>query len=321
MLDLLVAGSIFGFVTSAIFAALQMRGSTALAAQARLERVTGNLPYADWAGSSVALRGNRMSSISWVEKMLANRDFAHGLDLTLIRAGWRMRVSELIATCFLTGVFVFFAITMFLGSIVIAAVAGAFSLYVPYFLLKRAAKRRISKIEKQLAETLGLIANALRAGFGLMQAIGQAARQMEEPIAGELSQFVRDTQIGSSVEEAATNFGHRIGSYDLDIVVTAILVQRNVGGNLSEILDGVAHTIRERERIRGEIQTLIAEQKMTGIVIGLIPPGVAGLFFILNRSYMMVLVETNVGRVTVGVALVMELLGAWMIKKIINIDV
>src|SRR5687768_5696518 len=106
MLDLLVAASIFGFVTSVIFAVLQARGATALTAQARLDRITGSTPYMDWAGSSVALRGNRMSSIAWVEKMLANRDFAHGIDLTLIRAGWRMRVSELLATCFLTGGFV-----------------------------------------------------------------------------------------------------------------------------------------------------------------------------------------------------------------------
>jgi tight adherence protein B len=321
MLDLLVAASIFGFVSSAIFAVLQMRGANTLAAQARLERVAGNMPYSDWAGSSVALRGNRMSSIAWVEKLLANRDFAHGLDLTLIRAGWRMRVSELIAACFLTGVFVFVAVNLILGSILIAGVAGAFALYIPYFLLKRAAKKRINKIEKQLAETLVLVSNALRAGFGLMQAISQAARQVEDPISGELNQFVRDTQIGSSVEEAVINLGKRVGSYDLDIVVTAVLVQRNVGGNLSEILDGVAHTIRERERIKGEIQTLIAEQKMTGTVIGLIPPAVGILFFLLNREYMMTLIEPGIGRIILGIALVLELLGLWMIKKIVDIEV
>jgi tight adherence protein B len=321
MLDLLVAASIFGFVTSVIFAVLQARGATALTAQARLDRITGSTPYMDWAGSSVALRGNRMSSIAWVEKMLANRDFAHGIDLTLIRAGWRMRVSELLATCFLTGGFVLAATVLVLGSIWIAAVAGVFAMYIPFFLLKRAAKKRIGKIEKQLAETLVLMANALRAGFGLMQAIGQAAKQMEEPIAGELNQFIRDTQIGSSVEEAVTNLGTRVGSYDLDIVVTAILVQRNVGGNLSEILDGVAHTIRERERIKGEIQTLIAEQKMTGIVIGIIPPALGGLFFILNRPYMMTMVETNAGRIMLCGSAVLELLGVWMIRKIVNIEV
>jgi tight adherence protein B len=321
MMLLLITFAVFGAVACTAYGLLVLRGAPALSAQARLERIAGQSPYPDWGASSLALRTNRMSSIAFVERMLANRDFALGLDLTITRAGWRMRVSEFLATCFLAGVFGFFAVKLALGYALVGAIVGLFAMYIPYFLLRRAAKKRIGKIENQLAETLSLMANALRAGFGLMQAIGQAAKQTEDPIAGELNQLMRDIQIGSSVEEAVTEFGRRIGSYDLDIVVTAILVQRNVGGNLSEILDGVAHTIRERERIRGEIQTLIAEQKMTGMVIALVPPGVAILFFLLNKAYMMTLVTTGVGKMILVAAVVLELLGAWMIKKIISIDV
>src|SRR3712207_3458847 len=115
MLELMITACIFGFVTSALFALMQRNGSAAALAQARLERVAGNMPYSDWLGSSVVLRGNRMSSIQWVERMLANRDFAMGLDLLLIRAAWRMRVSEFLATCLLAAGFIFFMVNLFLG--------------------------------------------------------------------------------------------------------------------------------------------------------------------------------------------------------------
>jgi tight adherence protein B len=318
---LMITFAVFGAVAFAAYGLMLMRSAPALSAQARLDRIAGQSPYPDWNASGLTLRSNRMSSIAFVERMLANRDFALGLDMMITRAGWRMRVSELLATCVLTGGIAFFILNLLLGYVLIGLVAGLFAMYIPYFLLRRAATKRIGKIEKQLAETLSLMANALRAGFGLMQAIGQAAKQTDDPISGELNQLMRDIQIGSSIEEAVTEFGRRIGSYDLDIVVTAILVQRNVGGNLSEILDGVAHTIRERERIRGEIQTLIAEQKMTGMVIALVPPAVAVLFYVLNKAYMMTLVTTGIGKVILGTAVVMEILGAWMIKKIISIDV
>ncbi len=117
------------------------------------------------------------------------------------------------------------------------------------------------------------------------------------------------------------SLGRRIGSYDLDIVVTAILVQRNVGGNLSEILDNVAHTIRERDRIKGEIQTLIAEQKMTGMVISAIPVVIGVIFYLINREYMTLLFTEPMGRVMLGAALFLEICGALMIRKIINIEV
>lgn len=316
----LITLCVFAAGSAGAYAIFQGRMMAAAAAQARLDRIAGN-SMNEWGLAPLQLRGNRMSSIAWVEKLLSERRFAHGLELLLIRASWSMRVGEFISTCLGIGVFVYAVFFFVIGQPLIGMFPALIFAYMPLFLLKRAAAKRIARIEKQLAEALIMMANGLRAGFGLMQAIGQAARQTEAPIAGELAQFLRDVQVGSSVEEAITEFGRRLGSYDVDIVVTAVLVQRNVGGNLSEILDGVAHTIRERERIRGEIRTLIAEQKMTGWVIALVPPVVAVLFTLLNKSYMATLVTTTSGRVVLGGAIVMELIGGWMIKKIIAIDV
>src|SRR5262249_48753189 len=124
-----------------------------------------------------------------------------------------------------------------------------------------------------------------------------------------------------SIEEAFAEFNRRVGSYDLEIVCTAILIQRNVGGNLSEILDNVGHTIRERDRIRGEIQTLVAEGKASGVVIAIIPIVVAFLFTLMNREYMQLLITEPGGRIALGTGVVLECIGAFMIKRIIDIDI
>ncbi len=321
-MEILIALSVFAAVSAGMLALIQGVTANATATQARLAKVAGQSLMPEWQLSqAVALRANRMSSIGWVERTLSGLDFAKGLDLQIIRAGWQMRVSEFLATCGLTGGVLFMLGALLLGHLAIGALLAAFGIYIPYFLLRRAAKRRKAKIERQLVEMLVMMSSALQAGFSLLQAVDQAARQLPEPIAGELRQFMRDTQVGSSVEEAVIELGRRIGSYDLDIVVTAVLVQRNVGGNLSEILDNVAHTIRERDRIKGEIQTLIAEQKMTGMVISLIPVVIGVIFFLINRAYMTLLFTEPMGRVMLVGAVVLEVCGALMIRKIINIEV
>jgi tight adherence protein B len=320
-MELLITFTVFVAVTAGIAAMLQARSAVAEATQARLDRVTGRVDYSTYTGPGLALRGSRLSNIPWVERLLSDIDFARGLELKLQRADWKMRVAELLGICGLVGGTIFVVGAVLLGQPLIGLVLGVFGAYIPIFILGMAARRRIAKIEKQLVELLMMMSNSLKAGFGLMQAVDQAARQIEEPIASELRQLARDTQIGSTVEEAVTAFGRRIGSYDLEIVVTAILVQRNVGGNLSEIFDNVAHTMRERERIKGEIATLTSQQKLTGIIIGSLPIGLAVLFTIMNRDYMSVLWTEPIGRAMIAVGVLLEVVGVLIIRKIINIDV
>jgi len=144
---------------------------------------------------------------------------------------------------------------------------------------------------------------------------------MEHPIATELAQTVHETNVGSSVEEAFLNLGERGANYDLDLVVTAILVQRSAGGNLAEILQTVTETMRERARIRGEIETLTAQQKLTGIVIALLPVGVGGMFMLVSPEYMNVLFTEMLGRVMLGMAVVMQVVGILVIGRILDIEV
>jgi len=182
-------------------------------------------------------------------------------------------------------------------------------------------KSRRHKLEHQMVEMLQMLASGLRAGFGLLQGLESTAEQLPEPLSIELRRTLRDTAMGASVEQALTALNERVGSPDFDIVITAILIQRSVGGNLAEILDNVAHTMRERERIRGEIRTLTSQQRLTGFVIGGIPIGLGVIFMIISPDFTGRLFTEPMGRVMLAGAVVLESIGFFIISKIVNIEI
>lgn len=204
----------------------------------------------------------------------------------------------------------------------LAAAAGCIVGYqLPRFWLKRKIAGRVAAIERQLPDTLTLIANSLKAGFGLLQSFNVAAEQMEHPISTELARTIYEMNMGSSIEEALLALSERSGSKDMDIVVTAIVVQRTVGGNLAEILDTVSTTMRDRARIRQEVQTLTAQQKLTGMVIGMLPLGVGGMFALISPEYLGPLFTTVMGKTMIAMAIVMESIGLMIIRRILDIEV
>ena len=184
----------------------------------------------------------------------------------------------------------------------------------------RVSSRR-RKLEDQMVEMLQMLASGLRAGFGLLQALETSGEQMPDPLSAEIRRTLRDTAMGSSVEQALSALNQRVGSPDFDIVITAILIQRSVGGNLAEILDNVAGTMRERARIRGEIRTLTSQQRMTGYVIGGIPIGLLGIFALISPEFTGKLFTDPLGQMMLGAACVSEFIGFMVIRKIVNIEV
>ena len=189
------------------------------------------------------------------------------------------------------------------------------------FWLKRRISSRLHKMEAQLVEFIQMLSSGLRAGFGLLQAMEASADQIPAPLSVEIRRTLRDTAMGASVEQALTNLNERVGSPDFDIVITAMLIQRAVGGNLAEILDNVAHTMRERERIRGEIRTLTSQQRLTGYVIGGIPIGLLLVFNLISPEFTGLLFTDPLGRMMLAGAAVMEGIGFLIIQKIVNIEV
>ncbi len=213
---------------------------------------------------------------------------------------------------------------LFIGGVMgfLAAVAAAIvGFYAPQLWISKRRETRSKKLEEQLPEALTMISNSLKAGFGLLQSLDLAADQLSHPVATELAQTVHETNIGSSMDDAFIALSERCKSYDLDMVVTAVLVQRTSGGNLAEILENVSATMRERVRIRGEITTLTAQQSLTGLVIGLMPVGVGLLFLLVSPEYISPLFTETVGKVALAVALVLETVGIMVIRRILAIEV
>ena len=244
--------------------------------------------------------------------------------VSLERAGVPLRVGEYYLIRYAAAVLlalVPFAFSRSMFTIALAIGLAVLGYSLPPLWVGKKRGSRAKKMNGQLVEMLGMVANSLKSGYGLMQSFDFASKQLDPPLATELNRMLRDANLGVSAEDALLALGERVGSADLDMVLTAINIQRVVGGNLAEILESVAHTMRERERIRMEIVTLTSQQTMTGIVIGGLPIGMGALFMLINPDYMGLLFTTTAGQVMLLLAVGLELLGAMSMKKILAIDV
>jgi tight adherence protein B len=207
----------------------------------------------------------------------------------------------------------------------VGAVAG---LFVPRMYVGSMQRKRLRDFDGQLGDMLNLVVNGLRAGYSSMQALESVSRELPPPISDEFRRVVQEIQLGLPQEAALANLKRRVPSPDLDFVVTAINIQREVGGNLAEILDNISHTIRERVRIKGEIATLTAQGQITAWVISLMPIILALLLFLINRSYMMNVFGPPImfgvpvcGIIMIVTALTMIGIGFAIVQKIVDIEV
>ena len=180
---------------------------------------------------------------------------------------------------------------------------------------------RLNAFNKQLPDTITLLSNSLRAGSSFLQSIELVSRESPAPMGPEMGRVVREVNLGLSMEEALSNLVRRIKSDDLDLMVTAIGVQQQVGGNLAEILDTIAFTIRERVRIKGEINTLTAQGRMSGYLVAFLPIAIAIVLNMINPAFMQPLFTQLIGQILLGVGIVMMTIGFFAIQKIVDIKV
>lgn len=192
---------------------------------------------------------------------------------------------------------------------------------IPEIILDRKKRKRMSMLNAQLPEALSIISNGLRAGFSFNQAMSIAVRDMLPPISEEFARVLRENSLGKSLDDALRNLIERNEDEDLSMVVTALLIQRQVGGNLSEILDTISTTIRERVRIKGEVKTLTAQGRISALVIGFLPTGLALILTIINPEYILTLFQYSLGIIMVVVGVIMQLIGIYAIFKLVDIKV
>ena len=224
----------------------------------------------------------------WVSRRVEKTSFGDRVARELARADLKFKVAEYFALILISIVvsgFVFWLLgSRHPISAVLGAVGGAFA---PRFYIKSQQKKRLQKFNDQLSDMLNLMVNGLRAGYSTMQAMEAISKELPAPICDEFRRVVQEMQIGIPMEVALENLLRRIPSEDLDFVVTAINVQREVGGNLSEILDNISFTIRERVRIKGEVRVLTSQVRTSGSVLSLIPFFLTLILWFLNPDYLL----------------------------------
>jgi len=218
----------------------------------------------------------------------------------------------------------FLAYYLFGGSIIFGVIGAFLGSLLPRTYVRRQQSNRLVRFNDQLADMLNLMVNGLRAGYSTMQAMDAVSREMPPPISDEYRRVVQEMQLGLPMERALDNLLRRIPSDDLDLVVAAMNVQREVGGNLAEILDTISHTIRERVRIKGEIRVLTSQVLYSGRFLAMMPLLIAGALFLLNRPYMMQFFNPETRLIGIPMLVVgglMILAGYFVMVRIATIDV
>jgi len=287
---------------------------------------TGQGPISDLIAQSAAVAN--------LNRIVEGRDFGANISRELARADLKLKVSEYLFIW--AGAIVGIPVGMYIVGFVLPALQNPIVLligvvlgfFLPRFYVKRRQGGRLNSFNKQLPDTITLLANALRAGSSFLQAIELVVRESRTPISTEFGRVIREVNLGLPFETALENLVRRVKSEDLDLMVTAISIQYQVGGNLAEILDSIAYTIRERVRIKGEIRTLTAQQRISGYVVAFLPIGLAGFLFVIAPSFMAPMFDPAVnvggiptGIILIGVGLTMMFIGFMFIRKIVDIEV
>lgn len=204
-------------------------------------------------------------------------------------------------------------------NLLMTIIAVAVFAFIPPLYIKNLKKKNSEAFEEQLSSSLMLISNSLRSGFSFEQAFESSAEDSKDPLKKEFSRASREMKMGMGLERALNGVSDRTDSTNMKLVTSAVLVQRQVGGNLADILDGVSNTIRERITIKKNIKTLTAQGRISGIIIGALPIFMFVVIGTINPSYMSVFVTTTIGKLMLAVCLAFELTGALIIRKLIDV--
>ncbi len=270
-------------------------------------------PITDWPG--VRDRAPIITSL------LQRTEIQNALQLQILRAGWLLRPSELIA--------------MIVGAAVLGALIGlgasqrwpvgvlgaGIGAAIPWMMLKTRQSSRAKSLNAQLPEAMDMLASALRSGFSFLRGLQLIASQMHPPVSEEFFQVVEEVQFGASVSEALDNLIHRTQDYDLELLVSAVQTQLEIGGNLAEILDNIGGMIRERVKLSGEIAAATTEGRMSAGILLALPFGIAFMMNITNPGYMDPLFTERLGTILLLIGGGLMGLGAIIIKKLVTIDI
>lgn len=266
-------------------------------------------------------RHELMSSIPWLNQLLIKLDLAPRLRVLLSQANIKWTVGGLLLMATACGVFAAYGVYLRTDAVLLAIASGAAAASLPFFYVLRKRARRFDRFEQNLPNALDLIVGALRAGHSLSAAIGIVAREAAEPIGREFRICFDEQNFGVEFRNAMLNLSTRVPIQDVRIVVTAMLIQKESGGNLAEVLEKVAHIIRDRYRLKRQIRVHTAQGRLTGWILAVLPVALGFALYLVNPSHMSILWQREIGVKMIYSSVIMTGIGALIIRKIIRIRV
>ena len=259
--------------------------------------------------------------IKRVSQPIAEWNLSKKLDFLLKQAGIPLFGAEFIVIALICSFFGGFAVYIITFNITLAPLTSLGILFGLFIWIRMLIQKRLKAFTEQLGDCLTTVANALRAGYSFQQAMDVVAREMEPPMSTEFERVTTDIAMGVTLEDALEQMNRRVGSPDYDLVVTAVLIQREIGGNLAQILDTISDTIAERIRMKREINALTAQGRFSAWVLIVLPFVVAAFCFTFNHDQSMMLINEESGRIALAVAIIMELIGYVVIRRIVDIEI
>lgn len=245
--------------------------------------------------------------------------FQETLTTGLQRSGLPLSAGEFMVIC-ASGAVILLAVGGFVAGLIGLVLGLAASAAAPFVVLRVLAERRSRRFESQIPDVLKLLAASLRAGFSLLQAMDAIVEQVGDPMQSELQRAFAATRLGTPIEDALERVSERVASRDFSWTVTAIRIQREVGGNLAEILDTVANTMMERDRLRREVRSLTAEARISAVILAILPIAMGLMIYVVNRPYISTLFHTMGGQLALAAGAMLELVGVYWLHRTVQIE-
>jgi len=293
-------------------------------AQARIKRrltAIGRMDSASRSEIQNLLKSSVYSDVPWLNQILAKMQFARRLDLLLERANFDMSLPLFLLCSMVAGCVAFFLMLVVGQTFLTALVLGIIALLSPYFYVKYVTWKRMRHFLEQLPDGLDMISQSLQAGLGLTQAMVFVAKEMADPLGTEFSVFIEEVNLGLPLPDALKKLEERMSLPEVRLFNTALLVQREVGGSLAELLNKLADIIRDRFRIERLIKSLTGQNRMSAWTVCSIPPFLAVFMFVRERELMSDMLSDPMGRAMLAAALGLEILGIVVFRKLIKIHI
>jgi tight adherence protein B len=271
-------------------------------------------------GRVQVLKDDTYSTVPILQAVLKRFKPARTAVGELQRASIQLSVLQYLFVRLLAGAGLFVVLWLATASPLVGGIGVFVGPLVPRIYLVVRARRRLKAFEAQLAETIDLLVSALRAGHGFLQALQATARDVDEPMRGELTRVIEEINVGVSASDAISAVTHRLDSYDFSLLSTAVTVQRSVGGNLAEVLESIANTVRERRRIRAEVRAITTGPRVSSYVLGIIPVGLLAFFSATNADYREVMFNSVLGKFMLVFAIIWSLTGMFLSSKVAKVE-